>query len=237
MSDPNRRGPVILAKPAGKPGGPAARIPSGPGRRPSASRAVPSGSGGGGLSLVLLLLVFGVMVFCYTLAFSPEPSGAKVPPSGTEVPNLKNLLAVGLSSGKNLTITEAEINGYIAATLKPRQGGPLSERAPLRHVAVRLRDGVFHVVVERELFGREHTVAVHLTPSQSGAEGQRVWSVQPSGGSIGKLPVAGGLLALVLKPVNQLTALYQDELKILRHASSIRVENGRVLLGPVAVKQ
>ena len=187
--------------------------------------------------MVLLLLMLGLLGFCYMLAFSGESSGAKIPKAGSEVPNLKNLLAVGLSSGKDLTVTEDEVNGYIAATLKARQGGPLSEKAPLRSVAVRLRDGVFHVVIEREIFGRPHTVAVHFTPSQGGSEGQRIWSVQPTGGSIGKLPVAGGLLALVLKPANNLAAIYRDELKILRHASSIRVESGRVLLGPVMVKQ
>jgi hypothetical protein len=186
--------------------------------------------------LVLLLLMLGGLGFCYVLAFTSDPSGARIPASGTSVPNLKNLLAVGLSSGQNLTITEEEINGFLAATLKARQGGPLAGQAPLRRVAVRLRDGVFHVVIERQVFGRAHSVAVHLTPSQTGSTGERVWSVQPSGGSIGKLPVAGGLLALVLNPVNQLAAIYRDELKILRHASSIRVESGRVLLGPVVVK-
>jgi hypothetical protein len=180
--------------------------------------------------------MLGGLGFCYTLAFTSDPCDAKVPPSGSSVPNLKNLLAVGLSSGQNLTITEPEINGFIAATLQARQGGPLAGKAPLRRVALRLRDGDFHVVLVREVFGREHTVSVRLTPSQTASGGERVWSVQPSGGSIGKLPVAGGLLALVLHPVNQLAAVYRDELKILRHASSIRVESGRVLLGPVVVK-
>lgn len=218
MSSPIRRGPVAPAKKTAKP------------------VASSSGSGGGGLTLLLLLLMLGGLVFCYTLAFTSDASDAKVPASGASVPNLKNLLAVGLSSGQNLTVTEPEINGYLAATMDARQGGPLAGRAPLRRVAVRLRDGDFHVVLVREIFGREHSVAVRLTPSQTGSGAERVWNVQPSGGNIGKLPIAGGLLALVLNPVNQLATIYRDELKILRHASSIRVESGRVLLGPVVVK-
>ena len=223
MSSPVRRGPVVPSKATGKPVASRPVVPS-------------SGSGGGGLTLVLLLLMLGGLVFCYTLAFTSEASDARIPAPGSSVPNLKNLLAVGLSSGQNLTVTEEDINGYLAATLKARQAGPLADRAPLRRVAVRLRDGSFHVVLVREILGREHTVAVRLTPSQTGSGGERVWSVQPSGGSIGKLPVAGGLLALVLHPVNKLATIYRDELKILRHASSIRVESGRVLLGPVVVK-
>ena len=238
MSSPDRRGPAVPLKTASKP---AAAIPSGggPRRAPQVTRPVrpvSSSGGGGGLSLGLLLIMLVGLGLCYILAFSSEPPGAKIPASGSSVPNLKNLLAVGLSSGQDLTITEEDINGFLAATLVARQGGPLAGKAPLRRVAVRLRDGVFHVVLVREVFGREHCVSVHLTPSQTAAEGERLWSVQPSGGSIGKLPVAGGLLSLALQPVNQLAALYRDELKILKHASSIRVENGRVLLGPVVVK-
>ncbi|MFM7180828.1 MAG: hypothetical protein ACKO2G_05115 [Verrucomicrobiales bacterium] len=238
MSSPVRRGPVLPAKPVGKPSAPVSSGNTG-GRPPSSPRPVPasSGSGGGGLSLVLLLLMLAGLGLCYTLAFTSDACDAKIPASGTSVPNLKNLLAVGLSSGQHLTITEPEINGYLAATLKARQGGPLAERAPLRRVAVRLRDGDLHLVMVRQVFGREHCVTVRLTPSQIVSGGDRVWNVQPSGGSIGKLPVAGGLLALVLAPVNQLAAIYRDELKILRHASSVRVESGRVLLGPVVVKQ
>lgn len=239
MSSPERRGPAVQLKTAAKPGAPKLAT-GGPARTPPVSRAPrpapASGSGGGGLSLVLLLLMLAGLGFCYLLAFTSDPSGAKVPASGSSIPNLKNLLAVGLSSGENLTVTESDINGYLAATLSVRQAGPLAGKAPIRRVVVRLRDGVFHVIFVREVFGREHCVTVHLTPSQSGAGGDRVWSVQPSGGSIGKLPVAGGLLALVLPPVNQLASLYRDELKILKHASSIRVENGRLLLGPVVVK-
>lgn len=236
MSSPVRRGPVIPAKATGKPASPV-RSGGGPARAPISPKPVSSsGSGGGGLTLVLLLLMLGGLVFCYTLAFTSDACDARIPASGSSVPNLKNLLAIGLSSGQNLTVTEEDINGYLAATLKARQGGPLADRAPLRRVAVRLRDGNFHVVLVREILGREHSVAVRLTPSQTGAGGERVWSVQPSGGSIGKLPIAGGLVALALHPVNQLAAIYRDELKILRHASSIRVESGRVQLGPVVVK-
>lgn len=239
MSQPPRRGPVIPASSGAKPTG-GARLPggTGPGRGPAPRPARPlpvSSGGGGGLPLVVMLLMLAGMVFCYSLAFTGEPVDAKVAAPGSAVPNMQNLLAVGLSSGRNLTISEAEINGYLAATLQARQGGSLAGKAALRRVVVRLRDGFFQVVLVRELFGREHTVAVSLTPSVTQANGKQNWLAQPTGGRIGKLPVAGQLTKLVLKPVFQLGAIYPKEMKILQQASSIRVENERVLLGPLVV--
>lgn len=186
------------------------------------------------LLLITLVALFG---FFYFLAFTGDAVNAKMPASGTTVPNMNNLLAVGLSSGKHMTVTEEQINGYIAATLKIKQDGSLGSRASIEQVAVRLKDGEVHVVIVRKLFGRPHTVAVHLVPAQEGTTDKPVWSVQPSGGKVGKLPVAGGLLQLVMAPVFQVGRVYSDELRILKYASSLRVEEGRVLLGPVHVQK
>jgi len=199
----------------------------------------PRSKGGySGFIAAILVLLTGVCLFLYYLAFQAEDMSdiaGYQPPAGTSVRNLKGLLAVGLSSGQKLTITEEEINRYLAATLKAKQAGTLSGSTTLKGIAVRLEDGYVEVVVERELFGHRHTVATHLIPSQKTIDGQPQWDLEIDGGKFGRLNVSGQLLLITLRPIQNLGSAYSDELRILQHASSIRVEDGRVLLGPVNV--
>lgn len=187
--------------------------------------------------MLFMLLMAGLFGFAYFLAFQGEKVVARVPPKGSNVPNLKNFLAVGLSSGKDLTITEEQINGYLAATLVAKQGGPLAGKASIERVLIKLEDGEFHLIIERKLFGRQHTVSLNFAASREGVGKAALWNLQISSGRVGKLPVAGGLLKLVLAPARQIASIYPSELKILQHASSLRIENGRLLLGPVVVNQ
>lgn len=197
-----------------------------------------SGQGGFLAALtVLMMLVFAFLYFQAYQAESLDDVDGYNAPAGTTVRNLKSLLAVGLSSGKNLTVTEKEINAYLSATLHARQAGPLASKASISGVAVRLVDGQFQLIIARQLFGRPHTVAMNFDLSQIKEGNASVWQVQADGGRIGRLPVNGGLLRLILKPVGQIGSAYAGELKILRHASSVRVEDGRILLGPVEVKK
>ena len=198
-------------------------------------------SGHGGFMAALALLMLALFAFLFFLAFQAESlddvAGVQSAP-GTRVPNLKSLIAVGLSSGKDVAISEAEINGFIQATLHARQAGPLAAKGPLRGVVVRLKDGELEVILRRQLFGRPHTIAVHLAPSRETLpSGQARWNILPDGGKVGRLPVGGALLQLILKPVLQIGSAYSKELDILSYASSIRVEDDRILFGPVTLRQ
>ena len=192
-------------------------------------------SGQGGMAMLFMLLMTGLFAFAYLLAYQGDRVDARMPAKGSNVPNLKNLLAIGLSSGKNLTITEEQINGYLAATLRAKQGGPLAGKASIERVMIQLEDGEFRLILVRKLFGRPHTVSLHFQASREGVGKDSLWNLQIHSGKVGKLPVAGGLLQLVLAPARQIASLYPSELRILQHASSLRIEKGRLLLGPVVV--
>lgn len=215
-----------------------------PGRVPAAAPApnppLRRKSGYSGFLAALLVLFALVFAYLYYLAFEAEDTsdiaGYQAAP-GTTVRNLKSLLAVGLTSGRNLTVTEEEVNRYLAATMTARQEGTLGEKASLQGIGVRLEDGHVEVVVEREVFGRRHTVSTHFTPSQETVDGRSNWDLQVDGGKYGKLHVGGQLLRLTLRPILRLGEVYSEELRILQHASSIRVEDGRILLGPVVTRE
>ena len=211
---------------AGPPGG--ERKPSPPGSKAASMDGTPLVVVGG---MLFLLFVCG---FVYYLALQPEITediSGFHPTSGTKSPNLMSLLAVGLSSGKDLAITEGDINRYLAATVRAKQNGPTVGNPEFRGIAVRLEDGHIEVLVERTLFGRKHTMATHFVLVQKNEGGERLWSLDTDGGKFGRLPVNGLFLRLGWRPLVKLAHAYDQELRILRHASSLRIEEGRVLLG------
>jgi len=209
-------------------------------RRPShPSGRAGGGSAGGGFRLALLVLLFCGLVFALFLATQAEDTSdiRGLGSDGQSARNLKAALAIGLSGTGTTTITEAEINRYVAVTSKLEQGGALAEKAKIEDAAVRLRDGSVEVVIRRELFGRPHTVSTRFRVSQTAGEGgKRVWEVVPEGGRIGRLPMGGQLVRLTMGPSRALADAYQAELNIVRHASSVRLEDNRLSLGAVTVQ-
>ena len=187
--------------------------------------------------LAFLVLVLG---FVYTLIFQAENTdtiaGYRSPPGAT-APNLMSLLAVGISSGKELTVTEEDINRYLSATLRGKQNGPAIGSPTFSAVGVRLADGHIEIVVERTLFGRRHTMATHFVLVQKTENGSVSWSLDTAGGKFGRLPVNGIFLRIGWRPLLKLANAYDQELRILKHASSLRVEDHRSLIGPIQTEK
>lgn len=213
---------------------------------PGARRPLPPGSKAASMDgnpLVMLgVLVFLVLVlaFVYAMIFQAEftdnIAGYKSP-SGTAAPNLMSRLAVGLSSGKELTITEEDINRYLSATLRGKQSGPPLGDPAFTAVGVRLVDGHIEILVERRLFGRRHTMATHFVLVQKTENGSVSWMLDTDGGKFGRLPVNGIFLKLGWRPLLRLANAYDQELRILKHASSLRVEDHRILIGPIQTEK
>jgi len=204
----------------------------------SISRRV-GGSGKSGLFIILFLALAAGFFYLIYLSFQAEDisdiAGSERPPQGA-VKNLTAELAVGMSAGRDVRITEAEINRYLASTLELNQGGMLSGQSVLRSVLVRLEEGICEVVFVRELYGRPHTVSLHYAPIQKIEGGRTIWEVSYSGGRFGRMPVAGVFINLVQSGHHALAKAFSSELEILKYASGLRIEKGSVVVGPARVQ-
>ncbi len=210
-------------------------------RRKKRRSASGGGGAGGHAGVNLALFILVVLGFCWIvrLAYLPESlddiegyGGAGAQEEREPVPNLKALLAIGLSESGETVIDEDTLNRYLAATLRMEQQGAFAAHSTVEGVAVRLLDGTAEIIVERRIFGRRHTVATRLRVEQVElAGGRRVWEVAVKGGRLGRLPVGGQVPRLAMAPLRRMGALFSEELEIFRHASSVRLEHKRVHLG------
>jgi len=208
-----------------------------PSSRSYAARAGNSRKGGLFVLFVLLLGIGGgyILYLCFQAEDLSDVAGWRGIQEGS-VKNLTAELAVGMSAGSDVILTEEEINRYLASTLKLSQGGMFSGQSQIKGVAVRLDEGVCEVVFVRELYGRPHTVSLHYAPRQVEEGGRTVWEVSYAGGRFGRMPVGGVFLGLATPGHRALAAAYSDEMRILRHANDLRLEKGRAIVGPARVE-
>lgn len=197
----------------------------------------------------MLLIVLGLIAVLIT-AFLPQQLddidgyGEK---SGTSR-DLKVVMQNSLDRDYPLTLTEEEINGYLAKTLKLQQGGALAQSAKLSGIWVRLEDGRAEVVLERKIFGRTQTVSMYLQVERmEQPDGTLVTEISRHGGAmfpnfapkprlggrIGRLSIPEGYLRLVLPAFEQVAAALSQESDLaLQRMSRVRIENNKLILQP-----
>lgn len=211
-------------------------------------------SGGGCLSKLLFLILLvpciglGVAVF---YAVQPQdltdlggygPATAK-PEAERE---MKAVLKNAISRAYPVTLSETEINQWLARTLVAKQGGFLEGKVTLKRVWVRLEAGRAEVVMEREFLGNPFTVSMFLQVARmEGRKGTRTeiemhggpyhqdFPNPPQGGRFGKLVVPQGFLLLVMPAYEKLAAAFPDEIDLaFREMSRITLEKDRLVLDP-----
>jgi hypothetical protein len=171
---------------------------------------------------LILALIAGLAAFLW-LVFTPQDlSDVATGPAA----DLTGQLAKARREGGEVDLSEAQLNGFIAATLDARQAGSLEGAVTLRRVVVRLEDGFAEVVIEREILGFPQTVSMYLRVVQDAQdEGAVEVSLEagelieglgvPVGGRFGKLRIPQGFLRMVLGSYVPLTSVYAPELRLL----------------------
>ena len=145
-----------------------------------------------------------------------------------------------------VTLSEAEINQWLAANLVMKQGGFLSEQIKLERFWVRLEEGHAELIMERSVFGKPFTMSMyfHVDKEQSGKE--IITSFYPSGGPflkdyefplkggrLGQLVVPQGFLHLVLPAYSKVAALFAPETELaFNKMQRVKFENDRLVLDP-----
>ncbi|MDH4445284.1 MAG: hypothetical protein QE267_09155 [Akkermansiaceae bacterium] len=165
----------------------------------------------------------------------------------TQAPrDLKATLRSSIDRKYPLTLSETEINRWLAHTLATRQGGFLGEKITLDAVCVRLEDGVAEVIMERHFLSKPFTVSMFLQIERmEGLQGVTTeiqlhggpyhpdFPKPPKGGRFGNLVVPQGFLILVMPAYEKLAALFSEEIDLaFREMSRIKIEKNQLVLDP-----
>jgi len=196
-------------------------------------RVRPNKGGGCLLRLVRTVLLMGLIAALAVFAWQVLSPQDLTDVESKAARDLPKVLQQAETEGGEVTISEAELNGFIAGTLGLRQAGLLGENVAVRRVLVRLRPGIAEVIIEREVFGYLQTVSMYLRIVQDPQDedsiqvsldaGELIKGLPiPVGGRFGQLRIPQGFLRLVLGSFIQLTKVYAPELGLLGMDGSVQ---------------
>lgn len=210
-------------------------------------------SGGGCLTkLVVLFLLVAALGLGTAVFFAVRPQdlsdvGGYGPPARSgNVRDLKVVLQNSINRGYAVTLTEAEINQWLASVLVVKQGGVLGGQVSLDRVWVRLLEGHAEVIMERSIMGRPFTVSMFLRPEQlqdykgteikvhfDGGPYHPDMPYPPRGGRFGQLVVPQGFLIAVKPAYQKLAGLFQDEINLaFERMARVKIEKNGLVLDP-----
>ena len=210
-------------------------------------------SGGGCISKLLFLILLaaaaglGSAVFFVIQPQDLTDLGGYGPAMKTAPEReMKVVLKNAIDRGYPVTLSEAEINQWLARTLVTKQGGLFEGKFTLDRVWVRLEAERIEVVMERHFLGQPFTVSMYLQVEQvedlqgqllnitpSGGPYLKDFPHPPRGGRFGKLVVPMGFLHLVMPAYRKLPAVFPDEIELaFTKMSRIRFEKGNLVLDP-----
>lgn len=208
-----------------------------------------SKSGGGCFSkllmLILLAAAFGLGAAIF-YAIKPQDLADLATTKPLPERDMKVVLQNSIDRGYELTLSEAELNQWLARTLVAKQGGFLEGKVTFDRVWVRLEDGRAEVIMARKFLGKPFTVSMYLQVEQvedlkgpllnitpSGGPYLKDFPHPPRGGRFGQLVVPMGFLHLVMPAYEKLPPLFSDEIDLaFTKMSRIRIDKGKLVLDP-----
>jgi len=188
--------------------------------------------------LLLAVLLLVLLLTSLVLSFLPQDlSDLKGRDESSEVPRkLERVLENAAAKEIAVTISEEELNRWISSRLQGQQTGPLQNSVSYQGTWFRLKEGGIDIIIEREAFGRPHTVAATFEIEQleegSGSSTQIHWR----GGRLGQLPVPQGYLHLVRSSYLALAEALQMEVNslttLLGGQVSLSIQEDSLVLRP-----
>jgi hypothetical protein len=199
------------------------------------------------LSFLFFAAAFGTVVFFILQPQDLSDLGG-YGPKAQKIPerDLKVVLQNAIEKNFPVTLTEADINNWLARTLVLKQGGLLADSSTLKRVWVRLEEGRAEVIMERRVMGMPLTVSMYLQFERMENASGTTTEVAlhggpyhpdlpkpPRGGRFGKLVIPQGFLHLVMPSYEKLAALFPEEIhQALGEMMRIKVQKGSLLLDP-----
>lgn len=156
--------------------------------------------------------------------------------------SVPNMVEMSAKNRQPITISEKELNTWLANTLKVRQEGQLADHVDLKGVWVRFdkeEGGRAEIIIEREVEGRPHTVSMFVRVERKKKEdgsyttyihkdGGRLWGLLAVGGKFGQVRVPQGFLFFTQSSFRALSNLFEKELKWLEEDITTK-GGGRIL--------
>jgi len=223
------------------------------------SKATAPRKGGGKIKFLFILLILGILggmvAYVYFAWQNKDLSGI----AGRDKIIAKNTASAEIDVFKKLqnayngnyvvTLTEEEINLYIAKRLSMKQDGPLKGFSKIKGVYVDLTPNMMEVFIEREIaqYGEDgvpkteyikpfdHTISMKfkIYTKENTNDSGTTNIVEFPGGTIGKSP-APGMFVKVMKPSFDAIATFFEKEIELAHGRiiHIKIEDGKVTLDP-----
>ncbi len=201
--------------------------------------------------LIFLMSVIGLGTALYSISQPQDLTdlgGNEVAATTAASPprDMGAVLSKSIEGDYSVTLTEKELNEWLARELKLKQNGELAQWVSMKRVWVRLRENVAEVIIEREISGHSFTTSMFLQVEQTESNkgittqvhlhggGFRESLPRPlRGGRFGKLTVPQGFLILVMPEFRKLATLFEKEIELgFTRMARIRIENKRLMLDP-----
>lgn len=202
-----------------------------------------------GLLFFLVVVGLGTAVYFATLpqdltdigGYTPAAEAPASPPR-----DIETVLRKSIEGDYSVTLSETELNNWLARELALEQGGELAPWVKLNRVWVRLREGVAEIIIERDVAGHPLTTSMFLQVDQQNTArgisthihlhggGFHESLPEPTrGGRFGRLTVPQGFLILVMKDFEKIAELFQAEIDLgFKRMAQIRIEDKRIMLDP-----
>ena len=156
--------------------------------------------------------------------------------------NIPALIEAAAKSRKNITISERQVNTWIANTLKARQEGILADHVEIKGIWVRFDEeegGRVEIIIEREVKDRAQTVSMFVRVERKKKEdgsfttyihkdGGSLWGLLPVGGKFGQARVPQGFLFFTQSSFTSLADLFETELNWMEQDITRRA-GGRII--------
>ncbi len=144
------------------------------------------------------------------------------------VRNLRKVMMSAIDNRRDLSLSEEELNLYLAKSIKLSQEGFLSSYTEVKGLWVSLTQDRAELIIEREFFGRKQTVSMYIEIKDDGGIGRYV---SYPGGRLGQVAILSGHLLLVMNGFESIAARYQTEVNLItKRFDSFRFEEGKLLL-------
>lgn len=192
--------------------------------------------------------LLGLAVVCVLVPQDlTDIEGYRTVPRAAKARDLEAVLTKSIANGHEVSLSEREINEWLAREVKVEQKGRLSGVVGGRQrVWIRFEDKVAEVIMERRVFGLRMTWSMFVQISQEqltdeirkktllhGGPYLESVPIIHRGGRFGRLVLPQGYLHLVISEYGKLAAVCSNEIHLaLEEMKSVRIEKGKLVLNP-----
>ena len=207
------------------------------------------------VTIVVLLALIGMAAHT-VMSWIPrnlqDVDGTDPVDEGVKIPDLAERLSEAIEKSYEVTITEAELNRYIASRLELTQSSIVDDYVKITGVYIDLKPDLLDVSIEREFdipnnqqadgskkFGFlpfSQTVSMQLElRTVDDIEGLKSRTVSFPGGNFGKAPAPGLLVGIVKPSFDVIAEVFQEEIKLgYEEMTSIVISDGLITLNSKA---